>query len=102
MYPHWRALLPNLSFGSKVSMGLFSYGFYRAFRAEYKPPHDLIGYRLGFGFFNGVLYLIPPYSVFTMVCMINRAEVAYMGKDPKNYPMIYHEFWGAGYNEHVL
>lgn len=102
MYPHWRALLPELSISSKAGLSLFSYGFYRGYSATYSPPNDLVGYRLALGFFNGVFHMFPPYGLLRLTHIANRAEVAYTGKDPKNYPSIYTEFLGLGYNERVL
>jgi hypothetical protein len=102
MYPHWRALLPDLTRTQKITLGVFSYGFYRGATADYRPPFDLIGERVIFSFLNGSLYLFPPYGLFRMGSVINRIHVSVAKKDPKQYPMIYEEVFGLGHNERVL
>lgn len=100
MYP--QSLMPQFSLTTKTGFAMFSYGFYRGLCAEYKPPHDLLGYRVGYSFFNGIFYIFPPYGLFRLFDTVNRADVAWNGKDPKDYPSLYSESVGLGYNPRVI
>ena len=89
-----------MSLYSKFFIGMFTYGFIRGMRSEYKPPYDIIGYRLANSMVNGLCYTFPPYGVFRLFDIANRADVYLQKKDPEKYPSIYYE--SIGINKHVF
>ena len=102
MYPYWRALVPQFSLATKAGLAMFSYGFYRGFCADYKPPHDLFSHRMASSFFNGIFYVFPPYGLRRLFDTVNRVDVVWNEKDPKDYPSLYSELGGLGYNGRVV
>jgi hypothetical protein len=90
----------NLS--EKLLVGMFGYGFLRGARADYPPPHDIIGHRLGLSFFNGVYYMFPPYGLLRVTDILNRADVYISGKNPDDYKSIYSEVFGLGKNKNIF
>ncbi len=86
----------------KYIVGMFTYGFLRGIRAEYKPPHDIIGYQLGLSVVNGMVYVFPPHGIPRLFDIANRADVYFSGKDPEKYPSIYVELFGISKNKHII
>ena len=82
----------NLSLLEKTGMGVFCYGFLRGIRAEYPAPYDTVGSRLCFSFFNGINYILPPFTILKMIHAIDRCDVYLTKKDPEKYPHIYECF----------
>jgi len=75
------------------------YGFYRQWRSDMKPPHDLYGHRFIGSIINAVWYA-SPYGVFKVFNLMNRINIYYEHLDPARYPQAYNEFLSK--NPHVL
>jgi len=70
---------------------LFSYGFLREFRGEFKEPYDLFGNKFVSSTMNGFVYIIPPYNLMKLYRFVNRVDIKLSGKDPEKYKEQYEE-----------
>lgn len=83
-------LVLNTSFGI--------YGFSRGYRAESIVRDDsyidLTSYKLTKGFFNSLMYMVPPWNVYYITKLFNRIEIDMKGLDKNMYKSEYEEIVG--------
>jgi hypothetical protein len=74
---------------------MFSYGFYRGFMGEYKPPINLVTHRVTCSTINGILYA-GPWGIIKLGSLMNRIEIIMFKKNRhEDYPMTYEEFFSV-------
>lgn len=77
---------------------MFSYGFYRGWRTEYKAPIDLTTQKILCSTLNGIIYA-SPMGVFKLCHLINRVEILLYKKNAfALYPFCYEEIMGDNRN----
>uniref|UniRef100_A0A6C0KF96 Uncharacterized protein n=1 Tax=viral metagenome TaxID=1070528 RepID=A0A6C0KF96_9ZZZZ len=76
----------------------YMYGAQRQWKSENRPSRDLFTERFALSLINGALYVIPPFSIFKFMSLLNRIEIKYKGLDPTNYKDSYKEFFTYNYN----
>jgi hypothetical protein len=91
----------SVSYITKYMVGMFSYGFLRAARAEYKEPYDTLGKKIVSSTGNGIVYA-SPFGLPHLVYLIDRIDVYVSGKKSEKYDAIYKECSGLCKNKNVL
>ena len=76
------------------------YGFARSLNGKHDQEHDVIGDKLLIGLMNGVMYSVPPYSLFYHIKLLNRIDIKINDKDPSNHASSYEDIYS--FNENVF
>lgn len=76
----------------------YLYGAQRQWNSDFKKPNDLFVERCYLSLINGVLYVCPPFSIVKFLCLCDRIEIKYKGKNPDDYKSSYQEFFTHNYN----
>jgi len=73
------------------------YGIYRQWNVNMNPPFDLYGHRIAASVANGLLY-VSPFGIFKLFNLVNRLDIWYYQRNPKEYPNSHQELLYYNYN----
>lgn len=76
---------------------MFPYGALRQWRSDIPPPHNVMGDRILYSLFSGVLYS-SPFGVMQLIRQLNRLDVEWSKYDKDKYIEEYNELFGVNKN----
>ena len=78
---------------------LFSFGFMRQYNGSYnQPTNKFIKQKYYPSILNGILYIIPPYTIYSFYNLLRRIEIKISRRNPYDYINCYEELVICNYN----